>query len=219
MSYWVQIWWLRRPGSTLTFWLARKSTVARAVCGRALSCWQTSLRKFIAGSMCGVKTSSLYRAALRLPGMCTSWVLGHMIWYPTSSHFLSWNCRPEGRSSFWSSHFSVNRHVYGHLFSAAWILIHHWTRLASSFTDPSPLLCCTIGPMQVDADVSVLRQSKDVRRVNRFHVDGFWLSVPIFVGELGHLMLFLLLQRSSFSGEVPGCRDLGLLMCPCCVTG
>ena len=51
MFYWVQIWWFRRPGSTLTFWLARKSTVARAVCGRALSCWQTSLRRFIAGSM------------------------------------------------------------------------------------------------------------------------------------------------------------------------
>jgi hypothetical protein len=58
----------------VTFWLARKSTVARAVYGRALSCWKTSLRRFIAGSMCGVKTSSLYRAALRLPGMCTSWV-------------------------------------------------------------------------------------------------------------------------------------------------
>ena len=39
---------------------------------------------------------------------------------------------------------------------------------------PSPLLlCCTIGPLQVDADVSVLRQSKDVWRVNCFHGDGF----------------------------------------------
>jgi hypothetical protein len=61
-------------GSTVTFWLARKSTVARVVCGRALSCYKTFLRRVIAGSMCGVKTSSLYRAALRLPGMCTSWV-------------------------------------------------------------------------------------------------------------------------------------------------
>ena len=33
---------------------------------------KTSIRRFIAGSMCGVKTSSLYRAALRLPWMCTS---------------------------------------------------------------------------------------------------------------------------------------------------
>jgi hypothetical protein len=39
-------------GSTVTFWLARKSTVARTVCGRALSCWKTFIRRFIAGSMC-----------------------------------------------------------------------------------------------------------------------------------------------------------------------
>jgi hypothetical protein len=32
--------------------------------------------------------------------------------------------------------------------------------------------------------------------------------VPIFVGDLGHLMLFLLLSRSDFSGEVPGCSDV-----------
>ena len=72
MSYWVEIRWFRRPGSTVTFWLARKSTVERAMCGGAL-CWKPSLQRFIAGSMCGVKTSSLYWAALRLPGMCTSW--------------------------------------------------------------------------------------------------------------------------------------------------
>jgi hypothetical protein len=113
----------------------------------------------------------------------------------------------------------VCRHVYGHLFSAAWILIHRRTRFASSFVCPSPLLCCTIWPLQVEADVSVLRQSNDVWRVSHFNGDGFWLSVPIFVGNLGHLMLFLLLSRSGFSGEVSGCSDLGLLMCPCCVTG
>jgi hypothetical protein len=99
--------------------------------------------------------------------------------------------------------------VYGHLFSAAWILIHRWTRLPSSFAGPSSLLCCTIGPLQVDADVSVLRQSKDVWRVSRFHGDDFRLSVPIFIGDLGHLMLFLLLSRSGFSGEVPGSSDFG----------
>ena len=62
-------------GSTVTFWLARKSTVAWAVCGRALSCWKTSIPRFIAGSMRGVKSSSLYRAALKLLGMCTRWVV------------------------------------------------------------------------------------------------------------------------------------------------
>jgi hypothetical protein len=56
--------------------------------------------------------------------------------------------------------------------------------------------------LQVDADVSVLRQSKDVWRGSRFHGDGYWLSVPIFVGDLGHLMLFLLLSWSGFSGEL-----------------
>jgi hypothetical protein len=53
---------------------------------------------------------------------------------------------------------------------------------------PSPLRCCTIGPSQVDVDVSVLRQSKNVWWVHsRFHGDGFWLSVPVFVGDLGYL--------------------------------
>jgi hypothetical protein len=119
-----------------------------------------------------------------------------------------------------ASHSGVCRHLYGHLFSAAWFLIHRWTRLASSFAGPSPLLCCTIGPLKVDVpDVSVLRKSKDVWRVSRFHRDGFWLSVPIFVGDLGYLMLFILLSRSGFSWEVPECSDLGLLMCPCCVAG
>jgi hypothetical protein len=144
---------------------------------------------------------------------------GRRIWHPTSSHFLRQNCRPQGRSFFRTSHSGVCRHVYGHLFSAAWILIHRWTRLPSSFAGPSSLLCCTIGPLQVDADVSVLRQSKDVWRVSRFHGDDFRLSVPIFIGDLGHLMLFLLLSRSGFSGEVPGSSDFWLLMCPCCATG
>ena len=162
--------------------------------------------------MCGVKTSFLYRTALRLPWMRTSGVFRSRIWHSTSSHFLRHNCRPQGRISGRTSHSGVCGHVYGHLFSAARILIHPWTRLASSYGGPNPLLCCTIGPLQVDADVSVLRQSKDVWRVSRFHGDGFWLSVPIFVGDLGHLMLFLLLARSGFSGEVPRCSDFGLLM-------
>ena len=106
--------------------------------------------------------------------------------------------------------------MYGHLLSAAWILVHHWTRLASSFAGDCPLLCCTIGSLQVDADVSVLCQCKDVWCVSGFHGDGFWLSVPIYVGHLGQLMLFLLLSRFGFSDEVPGCSDLELLMCPCC---
>ena len=46
-------------GSAVTLWLARKSTVVRAVCGRALSCRKTFLQRFDAYTMCGVKTSSL----------------------------------------------------------------------------------------------------------------------------------------------------------------
>ena len=65
---------LNGQGSTVTLWLARKSTVAQAVWGRALSCWKTSKWRFIAGSMFGVNTSYLYRAALRLTGMFTSCV-------------------------------------------------------------------------------------------------------------------------------------------------
>jgi hypothetical protein len=99
---------LKGQGSTVTLWLARSLTVARAVCGRALSCWKTSLRRFIASSMCGVKTSSVYRAALRLPWMCTSWVFRRRIWHPTSSHFLRRNWR--------TAHSGVCRQVYSHLF-------------------------------------------------------------------------------------------------------
>ena len=165
--------------------------------------------------MCGVKASSMCRTALRLPWMCTSWVFRRRIWHPTSSYFLRRNCRPQWRSTLRTSHSGVCRNVYGHLFSAAWILIHRWT----SFAGSSRLLCCTIGTLQVDSDVSIQRQSKDLWRLSRFHGDGFWLSVPIFVGVLGHLMLFLLLSRFGFSVEVPGCNALGLLMWPRCVTG
>ena len=65
-------------------------------------------------------------------------------------------------------------------FSAACILIHRWTRLASSFAGPSPLLCYTIGSLQFDADVSVLRRSKDVdirRRPDTF--DAVSLAVMV----------------------------------------
>jgi hypothetical protein len=72
MSYWVEIRCLDGQGSTVTFWLSGKSTVERAMCGRAL-CWKPSIQRFIAGSMCGFKTLYMYPAALRLLGMCTSW--------------------------------------------------------------------------------------------------------------------------------------------------
>jgi len=146
MLYWVQIWWFRRPGSTLTFWLARKSTVVRAVCSRALSCWKTSLRRFIAGSMCDVKTSSLYRATLRLPGCAPVEFFGRRIWHLTSSHFFRQNCRPEGRGSLRTSHSCVCRHIYSHLLSAVWILIHRWTRFASSFAGPNPYSVVPLDP-------------------------------------------------------------------------
>jgi hypothetical protein len=58
------------------------------VCGRALSCWKISLRRFIADSLCGVKTSSLYRTALRLPWICIRWVFRRRIWDSQSSHFF-----------------------------------------------------------------------------------------------------------------------------------
>ena len=117
---------LNGQGSTVAFWLARKSTIARAVCGPALSCWKTALWRFSSGRKCDVKTSSLYR------------VFQGRLWHPTSSNFLRRNCRPQGRSSLRTSHSGVCRHVCGHLFSAAWILIHRRTRLASSFAPSDP---------------------------------------------------------------------------------
>jgi hypothetical protein len=48
-----------------------------------------------------------------------------------------------------------------------------WGAISYARKTQLALLCCTIGPLQVDADVSVLRQSKDVWRVICFHGDGF----------------------------------------------
>ena len=186
------------------------------MCGRALSFWKTSLRRFIAGSMCGVKTSSLYLSGVKVAGDVHQLSFSG-VGYSTPHHHTS-SAEIVDLKNERTSHSGVCRHVYGHLFSAAWILIHRWTRLASSFAGPSHLLCCTIEPLQVDADVSVLRQSKDVWCVSRFHGDGFWLSVPVFVGDLGYLMMLLLLSPSGFSGEVPGCNNIELL-CPYCATG
>ena len=95
-----------------------KSTVARAVCGRPLSSWKLPYGGSLRASMYGVKIPSLYRAALRLLWMCTSWVFRRRIWHPTS-HFLRRNCWRQGHSSLRTSHSGVCRHVYGHLFSAA----------------------------------------------------------------------------------------------------
>ena len=202
---------LNGKGSTVTLWLA--------VWGRTLSCWITFLWRCIEGSMCGVKTSSLYRARWG----CRECVLvlvgcfGLSIWHPTSSHFLRRTFRPQGRSSLRTSNSGVCTHMYGHLFSAAWTLIHRWTRHASSFAGHSPLRCCTIGPLQVHADISVLRQSKDVWPVNRFHGDDFWLSVAIFVWDLGNAVFLAVTVRFLMWGT--RFSDLGLLMCPCCAKG
>jgi hypothetical protein len=77
----------------------------------------------------------------------------------------------------------------------AWILIHRWIRITSIFAGLSPLLCCTIEPLQVHADVAVLCQSKDVWRVSRFHEDGFWLSVSISLNWIQSLNCFSILLR------------------------
>jgi hypothetical protein len=133
-----------------------------------------------------------------------------------------------------------------------------------------PLVCSTAQTHQQPKIVTsgyLLRQCKGLWWVrSRFQRDGLWLSVPIFVGDQGHLMLFrwdlqnwgrvwfsdesrfmlqtrdgctrvyrrrnerfarncvlevdnfgdlmlfLLLSRSGFSGEVLGSSDLGMLM-------
>jgi hypothetical protein len=78
-----------------------------------------------------------YRLMVGTPDTCIPVELfGHRIWHPTSSHFLHRNCRPQWRSFLRTSHSGVCRHVYGHLFSAAWILIHRWTRFDSWETGP-----------------------------------------------------------------------------------
>jgi hypothetical protein len=46
------------------------------------------LRRFIAGRICGDKTSSLYRSALRLPGMCTSWIFRA---YDVAPHIITFS--------------------------------------------------------------------------------------------------------------------------------
>jgi hypothetical protein len=140
------------------FWLARKSTVTRAVCGRALSCWKTYLRRLIAGSMCGVKTSFLYRAALRLPWMCTSWVYRRRIWHPTSSHFLHRNCRPQGRSS-------CEPLIPASVDTCTAISFLQHESWFMTESDSPPVLQVPALYSVAPSDVSVLRQSKYVWRV------------------------------------------------------
>jgi hypothetical protein len=54
-------------GNTVTFWLARKSTVERTMCGWAL-CWKPSLQRFIAGSMCGFKNLIFVSSGAKVAG-------------------------------------------------------------------------------------------------------------------------------------------------------
>jgi hypothetical protein len=61
-------------GSTLELWLARKSTVARVVCGLALSCWKTFLCVLMTGRIWGWRISLQYLCAVKLPGTRTSGV-------------------------------------------------------------------------------------------------------------------------------------------------
>ena len=71
---------------TLTFCCSKKSVVMRAVCGRALSCWNTSLLMFIAGKKCGLRISSRYRRAFKLPGTVTSCVFRA---YEIAAHIIT----------------------------------------------------------------------------------------------------------------------------------
>ena len=71
---------------TLTFCCSKKSVVMRAVCGRALSCWNTSLLMFIAGNKCGLRISSRYRTAFKLPGTVTSCVFRA---YEIAAHIIT----------------------------------------------------------------------------------------------------------------------------------
>ena len=48
---------------TFTFCWSKKSVVMRAVCGRALSCWNISRLTFITSNKCGLRISSRYRTA------------------------------------------------------------------------------------------------------------------------------------------------------------
>jgi hypothetical protein len=66
--------------------------------------------------------------------------------YPTSSHFLHRNCRPQWSSSLRTSHSGVFRHVYGHLFCSM-NLDSSLKQTRLQLSGPIPLLCCTIGPL------------------------------------------------------------------------
>jgi hypothetical protein len=167
-------------------------------------CWKTSLRRFIAGNMCCVKTSSLYRVALRLPGMCTGWVFWaedmapHTIILPPPKTYIGTDSQ---KPSPWKP--------LTHQTSLLWRSIE-----TSASTCKDPMVQQSKGQSPAKLEASPVQ-----RCTSGFHGDGFWLSVPIYVGHQGQLMLFLLLSRFGFSDEVPRCSDIELLMCPCCATG
>ena len=61
---------LEGQGRTLMLWCLKKTVVSRAVWGRALSCWKTSLTFTMMGCTWGLRISSTYRWAVRFPRMC-----------------------------------------------------------------------------------------------------------------------------------------------------
>ena len=135
--------------------------------------------------MYGVKTSSLYRAALRFPWMCTSWVFRRRIWHPTSSHFLRRNCRPQGTVP---CELLIPASV--DTCTAISFLQHESWFIAEP--DSPPVLQVpapySVAPSYPCKSLPTSQYCANVRTSGRFHGDGFWLSVPIFVGDLGHLM-------------------------------
>jgi hypothetical protein len=187
--------------------MAKKSTVARAVCGRALSCWKTSLQRSIAGSMCGVKTSSLCRTALRLPWMCTSWFFG--VGYGTSHHHTS-----SAEIVDFKDAVPCEPLIPASLDTCTTIsFLQHESWFIAEPDSPPVLQVLAPYPVAPSDPCKSMPTSQYSAKVRTFGAQ------PVFTETAFDVVFLVLLSRSGFSGEVPGCSDIGLLMCPCCATG
>lgn len=97
-----------------------------------------------------------------------------------------------------TSHAGVCRQMNGYIFCLACNLIHRTARHHAflQFFMLNLSFCC-----------KTMRTSQDYTKVwcvCRFYGEGLWLTVPIFVGDLGHFVPFLKLRWTDFSNEIHG---------------
>jgi hypothetical protein len=132
--------------------------------------------------------------------------------HPTSSHFFRRNCRLKDTIPCETLiPASLDR-------CTAISFLQHESWFIAELDSPPvyqvqvPYSVAPSDPLLVDADVSVLCQSKDVWRVSRFHGDGFWLCADICLKPGTFDAVFLSVTVRNSQVQYP---DVAILGCWC----